>query len=176
MKLILFFLKLLPISQSLLELLFLPQLSKYSLEKNIWFLSFFLLCLVNYQILSFLGNVSSLFKWPPLPALPLTHTPLPPAMCILEAVARSFFHKFHFYHFTCYSKFSVAFHKLQCEIKNICLSSLPFLTGSHSHFKCQLLLFCVPWEPAAIMWLPFFLSSKLVLHLYASAHTESSDL
>lgn len=170
MKLILFFLKLLPISQTLLELLLLLQLSRYSLEKNIWFLPFFLLCLVNYQILSFLGNVSSLFKWPPLPdpAPP----PLLPAMCILEAVARSFFHKSHFHHFTCYSKFSVAFHKLQHKIKNICLSSLPFLTGSHSHFICQLLLFCVLWELAAIMWLPCFLSSKLVLHL----HTESSDL
>lgn len=97
----------------------------------------------------------------PPPFTPKTHTPLPPAMCIFEAVARSFFHKSHFHHFSLYSKFSVTFHKLQHKIKNICLSSLPFLTGSHSHFKCQLLLFCVLWEPAAIMWLPFFCPPNL---------------
>ena len=54
--------------------------------------------------LSHLGSpLSILVKWS-------WFSCLSPALCLLQIVARSFFHKSHFHHFTCYSEFSVAFH------------------------------------------------------------------
>lgn len=106
-------------SHAPLELLSFPSACKVSSIDRKKYLFLFLFYLVSYQILLFLENASSsLFEWPP----PLIRPPPPTeyitemdlishlAMYVLEAVARSFFHKSHFHHFTCYSKFSVAFH------------------------------------------------------------------